>query len=316
MSKRMDSSEDAIRFIYTRIKDFKNPEHLEMWAEWAKIQIGYKKPAHALYNAILRRLQKIEKLRGFTLKEKAHLLFTFSVPLSLAIAEELNKENWTYDLDEKQRIKFFTTEEGVVYKAIHTKSEKWFKGVKLNDKQNTSDIDGCGIETARVQDDSHQMDLHDVFDTETIPEQNESENSQKISLHQWILQIEKFANKLQMSEEFQTKAKKAVVVLSETDEIVPYRDFNDIFRVCLRSITRDSQRIEHGPSLNLQKLLMQIGDHLEKSFEYESMRGAMEVIREECEKLGEEVRKISINTLQTKIDAMMSLLSKTWAECV
>ncbi|CAO4374948.1 unnamed protein product [Caenorhabditis nigoni] len=73
---------------------------------------------------------------------------------------------------------------------------------------------------------------------------------------------------------------------------------------------------QHGPSLNLQKLLMQIGDHLEKSFEYESMRGAMGVTLEESEKLGEEVRKISINTLQTKIDAMMSLLSKTWAECV
>ncbi|PIC38222.1 hypothetical protein B9Z55_010304 [Caenorhabditis nigoni] len=307
----MDFSQDVIRFIYDGIKDFKNPENLVMWAEEAKMEIGVEKPAKALYNAIWRRLQKIEKLRGFTLKEKAHLLFIFSVPLSLGIAEEMRKEHWLMDLDDDQRIKWFKTEEGVVYQAVHSKTKKSFKGVLLNDKTKKSDIDGSSIETARVQEESDQLGLDDVLDVEKYENEklitdDTTENSQQISILQWILQIEKFAKKLQMTEEFQTKTKRAVFLLGITDEMVPYRDFNDIFRVTLRSITKEIKPISYGHSLNLRKLLMQIKDNLESSFGYESMKGAMEVIREECEKLGEEDKDFCAAFLAT-----YTALSKT-----
>ncbi|PIC13447.1 hypothetical protein B9Z55_027815 [Caenorhabditis nigoni] len=139
-----DSSQDlcekSIRFISNRIKNYTHPEKLWKWCELAKTEVGYEFTAKTLSRVITEKLDKIEELQGYSLKEKVHLVFIFSRPVSKEFADELKEKNCTVELNDERRIAFFGSPDKTSFlKSKHSKKQKYFMGKPNYDNKKTAE---------------------------------------------------------------------------------------------------------------------------------------------------------------------------------
>ncbi|PIC13421.1 hypothetical protein B9Z55_027798 [Caenorhabditis nigoni] len=112
MASRNDQCEKAIKFISNSIKNYTEPESLERWCESAKTEAGYDKSAHSFSRSIIRRLDKIEDLKGHSLMEKVRLIFIFSRPVSPEFLRILKEAKCTVELNDEKKMTYFRSPEG------------------------------------------------------------------------------------------------------------------------------------------------------------------------------------------------------------
>ncbi|PIC13444.1 hypothetical protein B9Z55_027814 [Caenorhabditis nigoni] len=112
MAPRNDECEKAIKFISNGIKNCTEPESFERWCESARTEAGYDKSAHSFHFVIRSRLDRIEHLKGYSLKEKVHLVFIFSRPVSDVFVKELKSNKCVVELNDKRKITYFRSPDG------------------------------------------------------------------------------------------------------------------------------------------------------------------------------------------------------------
>ncbi|PIC13412.1 hypothetical protein B9Z55_027792 [Caenorhabditis nigoni] len=135
---RDDDCEKAIKFISNEIKNYTEPENLVRWCDWAKTEVNYDKSAEAFGSVIKKRLDKIEDLKGYSLKEKVHLVFIFSRPVSPGFLKILKDNKCVVELNDKRRITYFRSEDSdIVLQSEHKKRN--FKGKPCTEKKKTTD---------------------------------------------------------------------------------------------------------------------------------------------------------------------------------
>ncbi|CAO4381368.1 unnamed protein product [Caenorhabditis nigoni] len=136
---RDDDCEKAIRFISRRIGRYTQPESLVRWCDLAKTEVGYGKSADSFGSVIKKRLDKIEDLKGYSLKEKVHLVFIFSRPVTVEFVEELKDKKCIVKLNDSKRITYFRSEDSdTVLQSEHKKRN--FKGKPCTEKKKIADL--------------------------------------------------------------------------------------------------------------------------------------------------------------------------------
>ncbi|PIC13454.1 hypothetical protein B9Z55_027819 [Caenorhabditis nigoni] len=141
MATRNDECEKAIRFMSSSIGHYTQPESIIKWCELAKTEAGYDKCAHSFRWVIRKRLDRIEHLQGYSLKEKVHLVFIFSRPVSKEFVEELKDAKCVVELNDSGRIMYSRSPDGdYVLQSEHDPNRKNFKGKPSYDKRKTADL--------------------------------------------------------------------------------------------------------------------------------------------------------------------------------
>ncbi|PIC13453.1 hypothetical protein B9Z55_027818 [Caenorhabditis nigoni] len=131
----------AIKFISNGIKNYTEPESLLKWCELAKTKVGYDKSSFSFRFIIAKRLNRIEHLKGYSLKEKVHLVFIFSRPVSKEFVEELKDAKCVVELNDSGRIMYSRSPDGdYVLQSEHDPNRKNFKGKPSYDKRKTADL--------------------------------------------------------------------------------------------------------------------------------------------------------------------------------
>ncbi|CAO4381370.1 unnamed protein product [Caenorhabditis nigoni] len=183
---RDDDCEKAIKFIWNGIKNYTKPENLVRWCDLAKTEVGYDKSAEAFGSVIKKRLDKIEDLKGYSLKEKVHLVFIFSRPVTVEFVEELKDKKCIVKLNDSKRITYFRSEDSdTVLQSEHKKRN--FKGKPCTEKKKIADLqvripdnvqDPQPPASPQILPDSPEMDDVEIAngEKETAPEQENQEN--------------------------------------------------------------------------------------------------------------------------------------------
>ncbi|PIC13427.1 hypothetical protein B9Z55_027804 [Caenorhabditis nigoni] len=163
MTTRNDECERAIRFMSSRIGHYTRPENLTKWCELAKTEAGYNKSADSFSWVIRKRLDRIEDLKGFTLMEKARLVFIFSRPVSPAFLKILKDAKCVVELSDSRRITYFCSQDGTcVLQSDQNNSDKYFKGkpyfhknrravIEVRSSDSVQDPPDTSIEQSRIQ---------------------------------------------------------------------------------------------------------------------------------------------------------------------
>ncbi|PIC13450.1 hypothetical protein B9Z55_027816 [Caenorhabditis nigoni] len=133
----------AIKFISNGIKNYTEPESLLKWCELAKTKVGYDKSSFSFRFIIAKRLNRIEHLKGYSLKEKVHLAFIFSRPVSHVFVEELKDNKCVVELNGERKITYFRSPDGdrvLQSDQDPNPNTRKFNGKPVQQKKKTGDI--------------------------------------------------------------------------------------------------------------------------------------------------------------------------------
>ncbi|PIC13429.1 hypothetical protein B9Z55_027805 [Caenorhabditis nigoni] len=130
---------EAFRYIAENVKEYEIPENFPLWRKESKHAVSYVGTRRDFNEALERRMNNIAKkwnAEGYTFLEKVHLVFIFSWPVSNEFVKIVQEAKCTIQLDKKERIKYFRSEDGsVILSSDHKPDEQFFKGTLLTAKR-------------------------------------------------------------------------------------------------------------------------------------------------------------------------------------
>ncbi|PIC29667.1 hypothetical protein B9Z55_021181 [Caenorhabditis nigoni] len=120
---------DVIRYISDRIDNYDKPESLVAWCKKAMKEYS-PRSLTCMRCSVRNRLNRIERLDGYSLMEKLQLVFIFSRPVRDGFVQLLKDAKFKIKQDEQKRISWFSTEDGnIVRFSDHHPAVKYFQGV-------------------------------------------------------------------------------------------------------------------------------------------------------------------------------------------
>ncbi|PIC13426.1 hypothetical protein B9Z55_027803 [Caenorhabditis nigoni] len=146
-----------------------------------------------------------------------------------------------------------------------------------------------------------------------IPEEKPEMPPPTISLLKLAEQIEILAFNINLEDFFQEKALRAVRLFEADNQAIPIQDFNQLFNVFLTSLKRERIQSSNENSMQLSRLFKHLQRTLIRPLGEDLMAEALRMLADEIQKLEGNNEKISLETVQIKLDGLMYFVTNSWA---